>query len=53
MNKLKIPAYPFKGQTFSLEWAEKYLLEQGFKPITKERIKADPSLKAACKMPRT
>ena len=52
MSKLKVPPYN-KKKTFSFEKAGKHLLEMGFKPITKERIKADPSLKAACKMPRT
>ncbi len=53
MSKLKVPPYPYKGQTFSIKWAEKKMKEFGAVPITEEQLKNDPFLRKMCKMPRT
>ena len=37
----------------SIKWMKSFLKKEGFKPITEERMKADPSLREACKKHRT
>ncbi len=51
-KKLKVPPYN-KKKTFSLEWGEKFLFDEGFRRIPDEELKKDPFLRKMCRMPRT